>query len=368
MTRNKNRRLVGAVMRGDSKAWDVFVDRVADTVYGAALIVFPAEQAEAEALILFGSLRVNDYAALRDYDGRSQLETFLSLRLAELLIERILALLIDDPDRGWLAFQEFYANDIRRLVTRAFPNNTAFEDGSSTEDKIQDVYEKLIADDYRRLRSFGGKGSFTGFVRKTVTNICADLTRTMIGRRRLPAAVEKLAALDQQVFRQIHWHNVRVDELGHILRDGEGRAYEIHDIQAALVRVDRVVVAGVSSNRPTGRNTVRIDGEDKVAIAVASSLSDGGATPEEALIAAETGATWEKLMISLATAMDRLPGDARLYLRYRFLEVPPLSPRDIAPLMSIPVAEIYRRRKNWEASLAKELSALGVVNLEALSV
>ncbi len=368
MSRNKNWYLVEAVISGDGKAWSAFVDRMADVIYSAALMVFPADEAEAESLRLFERLRANDFAALRDYDGRSHLETFLTLRLAELLIERILGLLIDDSDRGWAAFQEFYENDIRRLVARNFPTVTALEDGSSVEDKIQDVYEKLIANDYKRLRGFGGKGSFTGYVRKTVSHICADLRRSMIGRRRLPSAIEKLPALEQQIFRQIQWHRTRADELIHTLRDSDGHAYESSEIQAALATVDKIIAEINTPERPTGRNTIRIDGDDNLALAVTSRLSDSGATPEEAVIEAQSDTAWEKLLSCLSIAMERLPEDARLYLRYRYLEIPPLAPRDIAPLMRIPITEIYRRRQSWETALAAELSSLGIDNLEALSV
>ena len=99
MTWSEDRRLIEAVAQGDGKAWTAFVDRTAGWVHAAARTVFAETQADEEALRLFQKLRDNHFAALRDYNGRSTLETFLSLRLADLLVERILALLIEDASR-----------------------------------------------------------------------------------------------------------------------------------------------------------------------------------------------------------------------------------------------------------------------------
>lgn len=371
MTRREDLRLVEAVAAGDAKAWDRFVERTADTVHAAAAAVFPAPRADAEALALYRQLQINDFAALRDYDGRSTLATFLSLRLAELMIERILALLIDDAEHGWAAFQAFYSDEIRRIVGRRFAAapGGALDDGSGMEDKLQDVLERLVADDYRRLRSYDGKGSFTGFVRATVRNICADLGRAMLGRRRLPAAIEKLDPVHHTIFKEIYWNGVGREDLPRLLRDGDGRALEAVAVEAALARVDQAAGAGAFvAVRATARNTVRLDGENAHARATANRLADGGASPEEAVLLTEHEAELDKLTGALGTAMASLPAEARLYLQYRFLEEPPLAPRQIAPLMNLPVAEIYRRRKAWEAALKTELKAQGVENLAVLSV
>lgn len=372
MAKNQQAQLVAAVLSGDRSAWSRFVELAADTVFSSAATVFPDYEVEAEALALFEALRRNEFAALRDYDGQADLKTFLALKLADLLVERILGLLTENAERGWAAFQEFFGDDIRRIVARRFrglAGASALDDGSSVDDKIQDVLEKLIENDFRRLRSYSGSGSFAGYLRRTVTHICADLSRAMIGRRRLPAPVEKMPAVEQSVFKELYWHGTRRDDLHRVLRSVDGQSVDAPVVEAAADRVSAVVGCRAQGpSRPTMANTVRLDSMDGSGAAAAASLADAGTNPEEALLSGQANDAVEDLMSALRRALDSLPQEARLYLHYRFIEEPPLAPRQIAPLLSLPVEEIYRKRKSWELALLNELKAHGVENLAALSV
>ena len=353
-----DRVLVAAVIDGDAEAWSAFVERTAEIVHGAAAAIFPIAEAESEALDLFRRLADNGFVHLRAYDGRATLATFLQLKLADLLVERSLGLLATEPERGWAAFALFFDRDIKRVVARHFP-------GDNIEDPLQDVRAKLIADDYKRLRAYSGHGSFTGFLRRTVGNICIDLQRAITGRRRLPAAIENLDQLAQIVFREIYWNGVSRDALPQRILDG-GHGPEA--IEAAVAQIDALAAAGAFTIHARPIHVPIDDDRDGTTPPLSARLADEHASPEAALIEKQQDGLSVELFAALETAMTRLPDDARLYLQLRFLHEPPLAPRDIASLMNIDRETIYRRREAWEAALRGELVNLGVENIDALSV
>jgi RNA polymerase primary sigma factor len=78
----------------------------------------------------------------------------------------------------------------------------------------------LIDADYRRLKAFGGSGSFSGFVLRIVDRLLIDFMRRIATRRRLPAAVARQGALDREVYRLVFWERLpqRADILAADLR------------------------------------------------------------------------------------------------------------------------------------------------------
>ena len=68
-----------------------------------------------------------------------------------------------------------------RTIARRFrtcPGQVGREGGRSPEDLYQDIVERLIKDDYRRIRKYQGHGSFIGYIRKVVENLCYDIMRS----------------------------------------------------------------------------------------------------------------------------------------------------------------------------------------------
>ena len=65
------------------------------------------------------------------------------------------------------------------------------------------VCEHLQRDRLRRLRRFraGGAASFPTWLRAVARNLCVDWHRHHFGRRRLPASVARMSALDAEIFR-----------------------------------------------------------------------------------------------------------------------------------------------------------------------
>jgi len=86
-----------------------------------------------------------------------------------------------DDARGWNAFQQFYRSDIERLIRRRL-SGPLQEDARG--DAYQDICLALVEGQYRRLKAYEGKGSFSGFVLHIVDRLLIDIIRKTNPRRR----------------------------------------------------------------------------------------------------------------------------------------------------------------------------------------
>jgi RNA polymerase sigma factor (sigma-70 family) len=180
MTIAADRALIQDVLTAKPQAWDRLVRRVADTVWTACrLLCGHEEQARTAFAEVMTGLQADGFRRLRPYDGSSRIETFVALVTRELLAERLLRQFHSGP-HGWTAFERFFQTDIIRIITRRLPGTGRAD---LRQDAYQDVCLALIADDYRRLKAYGGMGSFTGFVLHMVDRLVIDFIR-----RTLPKA------------------------------------------------------------------------------------------------------------------------------------------------------------------------------------
>lgn len=187
--------LVSAVLAGDGVAAARFIEYASQTLW-SAVTRLEDEGAEGEAAFLHvvAALKADGYGRLKAFDGRARLSTYLVLVARDILAERLARRFTEAPDEAWRRFARFFERDIRRRVSQRFPRAAA---ASTHDDAYQEICLKLIEGDYRRIRAYGGRGSFIGYVLTTVDRLLIDLIRRDSPRRRLPAAVARLSALDQ---------------------------------------------------------------------------------------------------------------------------------------------------------------------------
>jgi DNA-directed RNA polymerase specialized sigma24 family protein len=167
---------------GDPEAIARFLEDVAPTVWTACtLLTADAAQAREAFLETMTQLRANEFARLSAYNGHGTLETFVALNVRDLLGVRVLQLLREDRQKGRRAFEGLFKVDFLRLIHRRLP-------GAAHEDSRREAYQHialaLIEGDYRRLRAYGGSGSFAGFVLRTADRLLIDFLRSMQSRRR----------------------------------------------------------------------------------------------------------------------------------------------------------------------------------------
>lgn len=354
--------MLRAVFAHRPDAWARFVRQCQGDVYTACRLAFPDTEANDTFVQVMAQLRANDFALLRAFDGRATLGGYLRLVLRDVLSERVARLLSENPERGWRTFEHFFKRDLIRIIVRYFPAA-----GENEDDIYHDVAAALIEDGYRRILAYDGQGSFGGFVLRIVNNLCIDLMRKDVPRRRLPAAIQRLSAAEQEVFRQLYWENCPEHQLGVVLRtrkvelDTEAIAAAVAAVRAAL---PRNFSAGDEDKRP---RLVALPGsaDDRSG---ESELADERLTPEDAVIARQDEETLEQATDALKAAVARLPQDIRLYLQYVMSGDRDLPPREIARLMARPVTDIYRLRQQAERLLRQTLSENSAVKNLRVSV
>jgi RNA polymerase primary sigma factor len=353
--------MLRAVFAHAPDAWALFVRQCQGDVYTACRMAFPDHEAKDVFVQVMAQLRADDFALLRTFDGRAPISAYLRLVLRDVLSARVARLLSENPERGWRAFEHFFKRDLQRIIARYFPAA-----GDGEDDIYNDVAAALIENGYRRILAYDGQGSFGGFVLRVVNNLCVDLLRKDVPRRRLPAAIQRLTATEQEVFRQLYWESCPEPQLAAALRIAkvelgkEALATAVAAVRAVLPRdfgaddehrPRLVTLPGATDGR---------DGE--------SELPDERPTPEDVVIAQQDEAALEQATGALKTAIARLPQEVRLYLQHVMAGDGDLAPRDIARLMARPVTDIYRLRQQADRMLRQALSENSAVKNLRMSV
>jgi RNA polymerase primary sigma factor len=333
-------------------AWEAFVRLYKADIYRPCRLAFAGEAADDAFVDVVAQLRAGDFALLRAFDGRASLSAYLRLVTRDLLYPQVARLLAEQSERGWLAFEHFFKRDIERIIARQFPGAA---DTGRDLDLYHDVVAALVEDGYRRLQGYKGQGSFGGYVLRIVRNLCIDLLRRDMPRRRLPAAIKRLPPLEQEVFRQLYWERCAPEQLAGAVR-GEGIAVNGPEAVAAAVATVRAAL-------PRNFKAASEDERPRMVPLTASSdpdapdadVPDDRATPEEDAIDRQNEAAWAQASAALKTVIARQPPETRLYLQHVMSTDPPPAPREIARLMGRPVTEIYALRQQAERLLRQAL-------------
>jgi len=322
-----------AIRSGDPARAARFIKDISDTVWSACRLL-TCDEAEARGVFkdIVADLAASRFARLGAYTGRSTLDVFVALTVRDLLAERMLRLLQSDQKQAWHAFERLFANDIQRLIRKRIPDTT--ED--ARRDAYQDVCLALIDSDYRRLKAYGGSGSFAGFVLRTVDHLLIDLVRSVARRRRLPAHVANLAPLDQELFKLVCWRGApeRPEALADLLDSRSGHTAGAADIAAALARIR---AAGPLEHSASPK-TVSADHLDDLA-------SEDDLSPEDHMINGEDDHLLARAVEALSEAMNTLPPAEQLYLTIALGGGSTPPSREIARLMQRPVEDIYKLKQ-----------------------
>jgi RNA polymerase primary sigma factor len=353
VTEADGQRLIRMVLAGDKAAAEQFFGRIADTVWTSCrrLTRSEAEARNAYAAVLT-AFSANGFSRLRAYDGRSRLETFVAVSAREILATDLLRALQEDAHRAWGAFEAMFRADFQALIRRRLPGPPYEE---TRRDAYQDVCLAFIADDYRRLRAYGGIGSFSGFILHTADRLLLDFIRSFSGRRRMPAAIARLTALEQDVFRAVFWEGT-ASEPAAIAQRLAGKMAEppaADTVAAALERVRAVLPAGFLAALPASPKFVALeDAPELEKENPGAGLSS--ASPEEDFIKAEAEALLSRAAAALSEIAATLPEADRLYLQIALSGGEVLPAREVARLMQKPVEEVYKLKQR----LLKQLKAM----------
>jgi RNA polymerase primary sigma factor len=345
--------LVRAVIAGDPAAAGRFITSAAASLWSTVTRLQGSDaDGEAAFLLIVAALKADGFARLKAFDGRARLSTFLALVARDILAERLAGRFKTAPQQAWPQFTRLFDNDIRRRVRQHFSR-----DASAQDDAYQDVCLKLVEGDFRRIRAYGGHGSFVGYVLTIVDRLLIDLVRREAPRRQLPTAIAKLPALEQAVYVATAWEGCPADaqRLATILRGRLERDPDATEIAEALARVVAVARPAVRSRR---HESVSLDA--MIEDGAGAGLADTAPTPEHELLLAEEELHRLALVGAVKAAAAELPADERLYLQIVFSAAEPLPARDVARLLDRPVEEVYRlkqRAQRWLKEVAMRLNA-----------
>ena len=174
-----------------------------------------------------------------------------------------------------------------------------------------------LRNDLQRLRAYSGRGSPSGFILHVIENLVIDYVRTILPRRRLPAAIQRLSTLDQSVFRLHYWERLSPDLPVLLTRLPRAETpFSVADVAEALARIRIGASRSISKRRGTAwSQTVDISAADDGVLA-------GGAedfavpTPEDKLLEEQAAGLLEQALAALQHALPRLDANERLYLEF----------------------------------------------------
>lgn len=343
-------RLVSRVVGGDTAAIAEFLGVAQRSIWPAVVILTGEGRAENTFLDVISGLKADGFARLKRYDGRSQLSTFLTLQSRDLLAMEIAGGFAAEPDRAWRAFERLFGGAIRARIRCRFPR----ADEARQNDLFQEVAVRLVEDGYRRIRSFGGYGSFSGYILTAVDRILIDLLRQEAPRRRLPADVIRMSPLHHAIYAAIVWRGCpcNVDDLARMLH-GNLKPEPTRDEMAAALGdlAGPIAAAGAAPAKPV---EVSID----AGTIAHDAIADPFATADEILIDHEEETAREAVIAAVKQAAAALPDDERFYLQTILTASDPLPAREIARQMGVAVEEVYRLRQRvqrWMRQIASDL-------------
>ncbi len=357
------RELLGVALRGDTGAAATLTRALADLVWTACLRV-TQDRAETEAAFrdVMAALRADGFARLKGFDGRARVRVYTALVVRDLLSERVVKLLALNTDAGWRAFEAFFSDDMRRIILRNLPGK---DHQQNREDAYQSVCEALLKNDLQRLRAYSGRGSPSGFILQVIENLVIDYVRTILPRRRLPAAIQRLSTLDQSVFRLLYWERLSADPPVLLARLPRAETpCNVADVAEALVRVRTALPLGYHAEGHGAGQTVDISAADEGVLA-------GGAedfavpTPEDKLLEGQAAGLLEQALAALQQAFPRLDATERLYLEFALSGQPA---REIAHLIGLPVEHVHKLAQKVKKQLREEIGGADAVKKWKLSV
>ena len=356
--------LLAAALRGAAGAAEDLIRSLADLVWTAcSRVTHGGAETEAAFRAVMSALQANGFSRLKDYDGRARVRVFVALVIRDLLLERAINLLVVDVGRGWQAFEAFFGDDMRRMIERALPGPGHRQ---NREDAYQAVCEALLRNDIQRLRAYSGRGSPSGFVLHTIENLVIDFVRTIIPRRRLPAAIQRLSVLDQSVYRLLYWDRLDADPailLAHLSRPGETPP-SAAAVAQAIGRVRQALPAGYYAEPRGEGQMVELSAAEDFALA-GGSEDFRVATPEDKLVEGEAADLLEQALDALQQALPRLAVGERLYLQLALAGEPA---REIARLLCLPVEDVHKLAQKLKRRLRDQLGDADVVKKWRLSV
>lgn len=223
------------------------------------------------------------------------------------------------------------------------------------DDPIADCYlfvcEQLSQRQFRRLTLFrpNGPASFRTWLRAVVRNLSLDWRRREFGRHRVFESIQRLPALEGEVFHSVFEQGMSAAEAYLSLRS-KIPGLEEQQVEQAVERIHSLLTPRqlwlLQAERPE-LQAIAIE-PDGTAIPLDERVVDSRPNPESL-------AAWNEERTNLSSALAQLPKDDRLFLRLRYEQE--LTLEKVAKVTGLKDAQAADRRiREILARLQRSLS------------
>jgi RNA polymerase sigma factor (sigma-70 family) len=208
-----------------------------------------------------------------------------------------------------------------------------------TEDFVSTVRFKLFVDDYKIIRKFEGKSSFSTYVTVVIQRLMLDYQNHEWGKWRPPAEVKRLGPVAVRLYVLLAREGLKLDEACKYLQMNE------------RVELTREQLADLADRLPPHNPPRRIDGEDKI-----PDQDDRGEAPDERVRAREAAERWKKVRGLLRKALASLPPEDRTIAQMRT----EFQVAQIAKSLQLEQKPLYRRLEKIYQTLREQLEKKGI--------
>ena len=208
------------------------------------------------------------------------------------------------------------------------------------------VYLRLIEDDYRVLREFGGRSSLGSYLSTVVLNLARDFRARRWGRWRPSAHAERVGALAVELEILIRRDGFSEQEAVERLRTSLGSRTSIEELTRLAAELPQ-------------RNRTTIDGEVDIDATPAASRAD------EQLMSSETRESLLAAERALGEVLSKLQLEERLLLRMYYISGLPM--RAIGEVLGRPQRQLYSRRDRCLKVVRQGLEERGLDAREVLA-
>jgi RNA polymerase sigma factor (sigma-70 family) len=177
---------------------------------------------------------------------------------------------------------------------------------------INDVIERLSADDFKALRAFEGRSKITTYISTIIANIIVDAVRSKKGRNRIHERAKEIGDLGLRLYDLIFVHNYNLQEAHEHLKTSCGITKSLMEISDILDRIrGRQTFLVANSTIAYQESGTESGDQDLQKI----SLPDNSKKPDELIIEKQRAQAVQQM---LAEIISELKGEDRLMLRMKY--------------------------------------------------
>lgn len=239
------------------------------------------------------------------------------------------------------------------------PRSDGLSQENEADELLNEVLDRLKADDFKALREFRGKAKLTTYITTIISNLVVDLVRQKKGRSRARERAQEMGEVGCRLYDLVFGRGCSVTEAQGHLEIVYGILEPLESLQLMLGRMrgrEKAFAWGGEPGSSWLAPGKEITDDDTTEIVVA----DPAHNAEELLISGQKEATVRR---ALAEVVADLSGEERLMIRMRFPgdeEEEPKSPREIASILGLSEKAVDARIRRALARMREVLIGRGL--------